>query len=301
MRSKYILMVVSVLLAIVAVAMAVSAGDPVNPPGAPGATNSYTLEDIYNRLDTGTAGTQSTFTEPSEGPPTGTMYTLNDVMSVAPAVDDTNGATKTHLLAGMTAWGLNSGEWGPITGIRPYAPVPKTGQTIPDTTGDDGQLQMGVVWPAPRFITGTTGVVTDTLTGLIWLENAHCAKTTRDWSTALLGDITNLNAFGTMNGYDCGDTSNGGSHQTDWRLPNVREMQSLVHYGFYNLALPNTVGTGQYSQGDPFIGVQPYYYWTSTTRASNTSWAWSVDMVSGEVNTNLKTNIYDVWPVRGGQ
>jgi hypothetical protein len=267
MRNKYLWIALSVAVATVAVVVVVFAGSPDNPPGPPESTYSYTLEDIYQRLDTGAAGTPITFTEPISGPGTGTMHTLNEIYDL----------------------------------IGERAPVPKTGQTIPDTTGDDGVLQMGVAWPVPRFITGTTGVVTDTLTGLIWLENAHCAKTTTDWSTALLGYITNLNAFGTMNGYDCGDTSNGGSHQTDWRLPNVREMQSLVHYGFYNLSLPNTAGTGQYSPGDPFTGVQPWYYWTSTTRASNASYAWSVDMRNGAVEQNLRTSLYDVWPVRGGQ
>jgi hypothetical protein len=104
-----------------------------------------------------------------------------------------------------------------------------------------------------------------------------------------------------MNGFECGDTSNGGSHQTDWRLPNVRELQSLVHYGFFDLALPNTVGTEKWSQGDPFTGVQPWFYWSSTTRAGLTTRAWSVDMISGEVSFDFKTDIYNVWPVRGGQ
>jgi hypothetical protein len=232
------------------------------------------------------------------------MHTLNDIMAVAPEVDGTNGAAAAHVASGKTFWGLKPGGWGLQTGTRTgggVANIPKTGQTTAYVTGDDGDLEMGAAWPVPRFITGTTGVVTDTLTGLIWLENANCPKTTRDWNTALLTDISHLNAFGTMNGFDCGDTSNEGSHQTDWRLPNVREMQSLVHYGVFDPAVPDTAGTGKWSQGDPFTSVQPYYYWSSTTRASHTSWAWTVDMVNGEVEINLKTEIYNVWPVRGGQ
>jgi hypothetical protein len=277
------------------------AGSP-DSPGDPSTTSSYSLEDLYQRLNTGAAGSSDVFAEPSTAPGTGTMHTINQIMAKAPARDSANGATSDDVVAGATFWGLTGGAWGPQTGERAVAPIPKTGQTTPDTTGDDGDLEMGVVWPSPRFITSTTGIVTDTLTGLIWLQKAHCAQNSRDWHTALLGDMTYLNGLGTMNGHDCGDTSNGGTHQTDWRLPNVRELQSLVHYGYYNMALPNTAGTGKHTvDGDPFINAQPYLYWSSTTRAAKSSEAWAVDITSGEVVSSLKTSTYNVWPVRGGQ
>jgi hypothetical protein len=149
--------------------------------------------------------------------------------------------------------------------------------------------------------------VTDNLTGLIWLQNAYCAGETRTWQTAL-NDVAQLNTNGQMNGNNCGDTSNGGTHQTDWRLPNVREMQSLVHYGFADPALPDTVGTGQspgthpnYGNGDPFYNVRSYHYWTSTTYAADTSMAWRVFLGSGLVYYTTKTGTYCVWPVRDGQ
>ena len=89
----------------------------IDSGAAPGATSSYTLSDIYNRLDAGTAGAQSTFTEPAAGPGS-TMNTLNDIMGKAPAVDNTNGATADQVKEGTTFWGLNvtSGEWGLQTG-----------------------------------------------------------------------------------------------------------------------------------------------------------------------------------------
>jgi hypothetical protein len=57
-------------------------GNP-DPTGDPASTSSYTLEDIYNRLDTGAPGTPSVFTEPTSGPGTGTMHTLNEIMGKA--------------------------------------------------------------------------------------------------------------------------------------------------------------------------------------------------------------------------
>ena len=125
MRSKAVWIALGVAVATVAVVVAVFAGNPDSPPGPPESTLSYTLEDIYQRLDTSAAGTPITFTEPISGPGTGTMHTLDDIMGVAPAVDDTSGATQADVLAGKTVWGLTSGEWGPITGTHPLAPVPR--------------------------------------------------------------------------------------------------------------------------------------------------------------------------------
>ncbi|NIO68243.1 MAG: DUF1566 domain-containing protein, partial [Anaerolineae bacterium] len=49
-----------------------------------------------------------------------------------------------------------------------------------------------------------------------------------------------------------------GSSEGDWRLPNVRELQSLIDYGRQTPALPS---------GHPFTGVQSSLYWSSTTHA----------------------------------
>ena len=161
-------------------------------------------------------------------------------------------------------------------------------------------MQKGVAWPNPRFTDNTDGTITDNLTGLIWLKNANCANATRDWATAL-SDVTPLNSGGTMNGNNCGDTSNSGSHQTDWRRPNVRELQSLIHYGYANPALSNAAGTAKWTGGDPFTGVQAVNYWSSSTVSSNTANGWFVGLPDDVVNGAPKAHGAFVWPVRGGQ
>ncbi len=78
----------------------------------------YTVDDIYNRLNAGTAGTnpntKNTFAEPTSGPASSSKD-LNEVMSVAPA-EDANGATAAEVSTGKTFWGLKSGSWGKQTG-----------------------------------------------------------------------------------------------------------------------------------------------------------------------------------------
>lgn len=277
----------------------------LDSPGLPDAdaSKSYTLQDLYNRLHTGAMGTQSAFTKPDAGPAP-TMHNINTIMGIAPAMDNDDGATPADVLKDKTFWGLTEGSWGHQTGTLEGggsgAGVPKTGQTTYYGDRDDGELQRGVAWPNPRFTDNNNGTVTDNLTNLVWLKNANCAGTTRNWTTAL-SDITSLNTAGTMNGNLCGDTSNGGSHQTDWRLPNVLELMSLVAWGYSNPALANTAGTAKWSEGQPFTGVQSSSYWSSTTFADNTVYAWFVFMGYGSVSYSFKTSTYPVWPVRAGQ
>jgi hypothetical protein len=171
------------------------------------------------------------------------------------------------------------------------APVEKTWQWISYATGDDGDHEHGAMWPNPRFTDNLDGTITDNLTGLIWLKDANCFGQ-RIWNDAL-SDCNGLSA-----GY-CDLTD--GSSVGDWRPPNLKELQSLIHYGFYDPALPCTAGPCHWTGGDPFINVQSGYYWSSTTSAGNTDYAWDVGMYNGYVSFSSKSNSNYVWPVRGGQ
>ena len=177
---------------------------------------------------------------------------------------------------------LTAGHWGQTGTYNVYpAMVPKTGQTTPFAIGDDGHLQKGVTWPDPRFTDNANGTVTDNLTGLIWLKNADCFGL-KVWATA-------LSYANTLNNGECGLTD--GSVEGDWRLPNVREMLSLVDYDRTGPALPS---------GHPFTGVSGSY-WTSTSYAANVANAWYMAMNTNAVGGHDKSNTLHVWPVRGGQ
>lgn len=176
------------------------------------------------------------------------------------------------------------------TALHGGGAVPRTGSTYDDPccAREDGELQLGVAWPIPRFITGTTGVVTDTFTGLIWLENANCVGRQR-WEDA-------LNTANTLADGACG--LNDGSVAGDWRLPNVRELLSLIDFGLVNPALPDTLGTGQAAEGDPFIDLKSDMYWSSTPYAGNESSALRVRLNNGGVYHDPKYTRYFVLPVR---
>ncbi len=267
------------------------AGDP-DSSGDPASTNAYTLEDLYQRLNSGAAGSQSPFTEPSSGPGTGTMHTLDQIMAVAPAADDPNGATAADVASGKTFWGLTTSGWGQRTGTANPAPVPETGQTTSHATGDDGDAQMGAAWPTPRFTENGNGTVTDNLTGLIWLKNANCTDTVGgiDKSGGNLNWADALTWSNNLANGDCGLSD--GSSAGDWRLPNVRELGSLIDYGKFNFALPSD---------HPFSGIQQSYYWSSSTVASTMTAAWFVYLYDGGMLGAKKVDQLYVLPVRGGQ
>jgi len=169
------------------------------------------------------------------------------------------------------------------------APVPRTGQTacyeptgataVDCTgTGQDGDTLTGVAWPDPRFSDNADQTITDRLTGLVWTRDADPTGEFQTWQQAL----------------DSVKILNGRNHlgRNDWRLPNVNELESLVN------KRPD-LSTWLGSQG--FDNVRKDHYWTSTTYAACTNYAWSVGMYSGIVAGHGKTDIGYVWPVHGGR
>jgi hypothetical protein len=176
-------------------------------------------------------------------------------------------------------------------------------------TGDDGDLQMGVSWPRPRFTDNGDGTVTDNLTGLIWLQDANCLPGGQPWADALARSSALFDGCTTCGGTggDC-DLSDG-SVAGDWRLPNRFELESLLDLAFSDPALSNAAGTAKWVEGDAFSGVQSTppdlypvsYYWSSTTTAWDPGLAWFVNPYRGEPWIANKANDRLVWPVRGGQ
>jgi len=167
--------------------------------------------------------------------------------------------------------------------------LPQTGQTkcndesgteIPCAgTGQDGDIQEGVAWPSPRFTDNGNETITDNLTGLIWAKNADIPNDYKTWQEAL-SYIASLNSSNYL-GFN------------DWRLPNVNELRSLVNVG--------EVDTYTWLNAQGFSNVESWYYWSSSTYATNKSHAWYVDMVHCYAYDTGKGDYNYVWPVRSEQ
>ena len=188
----------------------------------------------------------------------------------------------------------------PLSQKHPKSPVPETGQTTSYYTKDDGALQKGVSWPEPRFVDNNDGTVTDRLTGLIWLQETHCTRYfpldpsgpyARPWESAVAA--CNL----LRNGY-CGLSD--GSQFGDWRMPNIKELLSLIDFSQTVPALPpsfpRSASASIYSL-DTVWSSTTYNYSTGTPQGD----AWHLDFYNGAIDHKDKESINGIWPVRGGK
>jgi len=142
--------------------------------------------------------------------------------------------------------------------LRYHARLVRGSRTLPSPVAD-------------RFVDHGNGTVTDTETGLTWQQGEATAA--MDWISAV------RTAEGlTLGGY------------RDWRLPNVKELQSLGDVRISGPWIPAT----------KFPGVKPERYWSSTTQNNRTTNAWWVEFGAGTVSQAPKTSPYWVRAVRGG-
>jgi hypothetical protein len=78
--------------------------------------------------------------------------------------------------------------------------------------------------------------------------------------------------------YNCGDNSNAGNHQTDWRLPNIRELHILIDFG---RSLPSLPADHPFSNFQFPMGEGNKGYWSSTSVANLLGNAWRIDFDYG--------------------
>jgi hypothetical protein len=206
--------------------------------------------------------------------------TVQDYAFIVSLVEGDVGSNRKYV--GVVNW-----VW-PVRGdtIGSPAPVPKTGQQDYYREGDDGWYKKGVAWPDPRFTDNQDGTVTDKLTGLMWAKDANINGHML-WGTAI--DYAYHLILGSEG---CGDPS-----YTDWRMPNIKELLSLIDYGNFKPALIS---------GHPFSNVQENsYYYTNTdypVEVMRSKKKCSVSLHQGKVwwaSRNPSTTKF-FWPVRGG-
>lgn len=189
-----------------------------------------------------------------------------------------------NIASGVTIFGkvgtLNTG--GGIT----YT-MPTTGQTIEYWPYDNGHTGYVLPTATRSFTDNGDNTITDNGTGLMWVKDTVVAgiSGTYDWA----------NAISTC------DTLSYASHN-DWRLPNFRELESLVDYAFTEVSASANAHSG--------FNLINGRVWTSTSQIpissnhamaitfySNTGgynyyWLW------GKTDVIIKTTALYIRPVR---
>jgi hypothetical protein len=111
-----------------------------------------------------------------------------------------------------------------------------------------------------RFTDNGDGTMTDNTTDLVWLKTPNTLTLT--WEAAL-AYAENLSF----------------AAATDWRLPNIKELQSLTDAALFNPCINTTAF--------PAIGLRKY--WSSTSLPNQTIQAWYLSTAFGITTYDLKT------------
>jgi hypothetical protein len=132
-------------------------------------------------------------------------------------------------------------------------------------TGEDVELAGEI----PNMIDNGNGTVTDEATGMMWQQETLRPM---NWKQALnYCECLNLGGY------------------TDWRMPTIKELMSLVDYDRYTPAI-NTAY---------FFNAVPSFYWSSTELAYGMETTWGVNFGYGESYGHDNYTSYYVRAVRG--
>jgi hypothetical protein len=256
---------------------------------APTVTTTYSVTGSNATGSSTPASATVTVTEPPLSPPLCALTASTS--SIPPGGSTTLSASCSPAVSSYT-WtgGTCAGQTGPTCTVSP------TETTSYSITGSNAAGTRGPVYTTVRVIATSSvlpytnngdGTVTDPRTGLTWMRCAlgqtwtgsSCSGTasTYTWTQAVALTGT-LNIAG----------------KSDWRLPNVRELQSIIDRSTYSPAIhvgafPNTPSNG--------------FFWSASTYTYSTDYRtsrWYVNFDNG-VTTYSQSGNFHVRLVRSGQ
>ncbi|MBI5233335.1 MAG: DUF1566 domain-containing protein [Deltaproteobacteria bacterium] len=141
-------------------------------------------------------------------------------------------------------------DHGTINRMTMFLPDSGQTQSYTNTFGEDSDYTIN----PHSFTDNGDGAIIDNITGLVWQKEDDNIR--RDWQSA--GDY-------------CENLALAGN--TDWRLPAVVELNSIMDYGKTFPAIDTFY----------FPGTEPYLYWTSELWVNHPQWMWIVGFTAGGI------------------
>ncbi len=123
-----------------------------------------------------------------------------------------------------------------------------------------------------HFTDNGDGTITDNITNLIWQQIPNVDTLTWEQSLIYADSLSILS-------------------MSDWRLPNIKELQSINDESLVNPSL----------NANFFTGVTAKKYWSSTSLPNQTTKAWYLDTQFGITTYDLKALKHNIICVRGNQ
>ncbi len=235
-----------VLAAVLITNTTVNAIGTLTPSGTPGEDTQYSLIDIYNKI-TNINATLSIKTAPDFDSIVASFRTLSEIWGLLETAEDV--VIPENIKDGVTIFGVEGDlEEGGEQGL------PKTGQTTVYTENDDGDSGVGIEL---SYTDNGNETITDNATGLVWQKSG--SHNPAGWPEAI-SYCNNLSLAG------------GG-----WRLPNIKELQSIIDFGRVSPAT-----------NPLFTSTQNGFYWSSTTVMGNQNNAWILYFLNGDLSVYFK-------------
>lgn len=161
------------------------------------------------------------------------------------------------------------------SGLNCYGvyPLPDTGQTASYTAtfGEDHDYQPAAVQPRYTILNpvGISSVTVDNITGLMWITNPVDAGISGiyTWENAMNACENQVGGAGTYATY------------SDWRLPHIKELVSIVDYSLQNPSINTTY----------FLNTVSNFYLSSDTYVLNVPTVLSVGFSNGNISNPSKT------------
>jgi hypothetical protein len=242
-----------------------------NYTAAPQATQTIAVSAGQQSLifgSTPTLAVGGTGTVTATGGSSGNPVTFTSINPKVCAVSGTNGSTVTALAAGNCIIAANQ-----AANVN-YSAAPQATLTI----------TIRKVSPAKTYSDNGDGTVTDPTTGLTWLRCSMGQTWDGKTCTGTAGTYTfdQANALTSMVRF---------AGQNDWRLPNIRELLTIVDRSKYFPAI------------DPiaFPATSSSVFWSASADAYDSAGAWYVAFGYGDAGSFYKYGVNQVRLVRAGQ